>query len=172
MIGQPGQILVAGIGNIFLGDDAFGVDVAHALARTEMPPEALLVDFGIRGLDLAYALVEPWRAVILIDAIARGGVPGDLYVVEPSGQSESASGLDPHAMDPLHVLAAARSVGEITAPVFIVGCEPFSLGDELEGRMGLSAVAQRSIPEAVEVVHRLLARLIHGRAPASTAIAV
>jgi hydrogenase maturation protease len=171
MIAQPGEILVAGIGNIFLGDDAFGVEVARALASTAMPPEAVLVDFGIRGLDLAFALLEPWRAIILIDAISRGGAPGDIYLLEPSNEPGCASGFDPHAMDPLHVLAAARSIGEITAPVYIVGCEPHSLG-ELEGRMGLSAVVRRSVPESVTVVHHLLARLVRGRASACTEIAV
>lgn len=156
------QILVAGIGNIFLGDDAFGVEVAKALARTRLPSAAVVKDYGIRGLDLAYSLLNPWRAVILIDAIARGGAPGEIYVLQPDNDPDLASGFDPHGMHPVQVLAMARTIGEITAPIYIVGCEPQSLGAELEGRMGLSPVVQNSIVKAVAVVNQLLTQILQG----------
>jgi hydrogenase maturation protease len=159
---SPAPILVAGIGNIFLGDDAFGVEVAKALVRTRLPSEAVVKDYGIRGLDLAYALLNPWRAVILVDAIALGGTPGDVYVLQPDNDPEFTSTFDPHGMHPLQVLAMARSIGEITAPIYIVGCEPQSLGAELEGRMGLSPVVQHSIAKAVGLVDQLLNHIQHG----------
>lgn len=161
-------ILVAGIGNIFLGDDAFGVEVAKALAGADLPREAVVRDYGIRGLDLAYALLDPWRAVVLVDAVARGGVPGDVYVLEPDDDHDVAPGFDPHGMHPLQVLAMARSIGEITAPIYIVGCEPESLGDEMDGRMGLSAVVQESIAKAVAIVDRLLREVLRNE-PHATA---
>jgi hydrogenase maturation protease len=171
MIADAGvQILVAGIGNIFLGDDAFGVEVTKALARTDLTGQAVVRDYGIRGLDLAYALLDPWRAVVLVDAVSRGGSPGDVYVLQPGEDRDVASGFDPHGMQPLQVLAMARSMGEITAPIYIVGCEPESLGDELEGRMRLSAVVQESIAKAVAVLDRLLREILRNEIHATAEV--
>lgn len=150
------RILVACIGNVFLGDDGFGVEIAERLAREDLPREAIVVDYGIRGLDLAYTLLEPWRAVILVDAISQGGEPGTVYVLEPEIEPTTGPSLDPHSMDPFSVFALARSLGEITAPVYVVGCEPRDFGDELEGRMGLSPAAQSAIPHAIEMVRQLV----------------
>lgn len=160
---SAGKILVACIGNIFLGDDGFGVEVARALASRPMPANVKVVDYGIRGLDLAYALLEPWTSVVLVDAVHRDGAPGTLYLLQPEGSSTSTAeaGLDPHSMDPLRVVAMARSLGEVTAEVYIVGCEPQDFGDELEGRMGLSACVEAAIPEAVQMVLDLAARMTH-----------
>lgn len=153
------RTLVAGIGNIFLGDDGFGCAVIRALAQYEFPAEVRIVDYGIRGLDLAYALLEPFGTVILVDAIVRGGVPGTIYLLQPADTaSHSAASFDPHSMDPAHLMAMARSQGEITAQVFIVGCEPLDFGDEFEGRMALSIPVERAVPEAVQAVLDLLRR--------------
>src|SRR5439155_13673490 len=97
------RVLVAGVGNIFLGDDAFGVEVAQRLARRALPPEVRVVDFGIRGLDLTYALLDGYEAVILVDAAPRGGRPGTLYVLEPArGEPPEAEaggpGIEPPGM--------------------------------------------------------------------------
>ncbi len=119
-----GKILVACVGNIFAGDDAFGVEVARALATAALPEGVTVVDYGIRGLDLAFALIDCWRAVILVDAIARTGAPGDLYLLRADSKGAAAGALDPHAMDPLAVFALARWLGEMRAPVFILGCQP------------------------------------------------
>jgi hydrogenase maturation protease len=156
--GHP-RTLVAGIGNIFLGDDGFGCEVVHVLERMKMPAGVRVVDYGIRGLDLAYALLEPYETVIFVDTASRGSTPGTVYLLQPShaGDSETIS-LDPHSMNPVHLLAMARSLGEITAEIFIVGCEPHDFGDELEGRMELSAIVASSIPEAVNAVIELIAR--------------
>jgi hydrogenase maturation protease len=158
-------ILVAGIGNIFLGDDAFGVEVALALQRRALPPEVLVKDFGIRGFDLAYALLEEWSAVILVDAIARDAPPGTLFIIEPNlellGDPASPKmDINPHGMDPARVLHLAASMGRIQARVFVVGCEPNDFGDELEGRMGLSTVVQASVEEASNMVETLAGRLL------------
>ena len=134
------MILVAGIGNIFLGDDAFGSEVARQLAGRLKTPHVRVVDFGIRGLDLAYALMDGYDATILIDAVARGGKPGTLYVIEPDlnelNQIEAA--VEAHAMDPVRVLELARSMGTELRNIRIVGCEPETFGPDDEGQMGLS----------------------------------
>ena len=155
------QILIACIGNIFLGDDGFGVEAARALAGARLGDDVKLVDYGIRGLDLAYALLQPWTAVILVDVIARGGPPGTLYLLQPAETHASSAepGLDPHVMDPARVLAMARSLGNVSAAVYIVGCEPLDFGDELEGRMGLSPQLEAAVPEAVKMVQDVIQRL-------------
>ena len=112
------RILIAGIGNIFLGDDAFGVEVIRALLKRPRLPEARIVDFGIRSLDLAYSLLDPWEGVILIDATSRGEAPGTLFIIEPdlsAIQSDAAPGVtvDAHTMDPARVLQLAASMGQI-----------------------------------------------------------
>jgi hydrogenase maturation protease len=158
------SILIAGVGNIFLGDDGFGVEVASALSSRELPEYALVKDFGIRGFDLAYTLLEPWEAVILVDALPRGEAPGTLYLIEPdiAGMGEAAAPameLNPHGMDPVRVLYLAASMGVLPERVFVVGCEPEDFGDELEGRMGLSPVVQSAVEEACAMVSGLVERI-------------
>lgn len=159
-------VLVACIGNIFLGDDGFGFEVAQALAGCALPAGVEVVDYGIRGLDLAYALLRPWAAVILVDALARGGAPGTLYLLQPAEtqKPETRSGLDPHAMDPVQVLETARSLGEVHADIYIVGCEPQDFGD-LDGRMGLSPPVAAAVPEGARMVLEVAARRITTVAP-------
>jgi hydrogenase maturation protease len=158
---MTGEILVAGIGNVFLGDDAFGVEVALALRRRDMPEEVRVKDFGIRGFDLAYALLNSWDAVVLVDALSRGEAPGTLYVVEPdlTQLGDPALAINPHGMDPARVLSLAASMGPISAAVFVVGCEPLDFGDELEGRMGLSETVRASVEAACDMVERLIERI-------------
>jgi hydrogenase maturation protease len=156
------RILVACIGNIFLGDDGFGCEVARPLAAINLPPGVKLVDYGIRGFDLAYALLEPHDVVILVDAIARGSRPGTVSILQPLDKANSPTNqtvLDPHSMDPARLLAMARSLGEITAELYIVGCEPLNFGEELEGRMGLSETVAGSVPEAIRTVLELVNRI-------------
>jgi hydrogenase maturation protease len=165
---EPRQIptvLVAGIGNIFLGDDAFGVEVARSLLRRPLPEFVSVRDFGIRGFDLAYSLLDPWKAVILVDALPRGEAPGTLFVMEPNSALVGAStspdmAFNAHGMDPVRVLNLAASIGSISAEIFIVGCEPHDFGDELEGRMGLSAPVQAVVEEASDMVERLIDRIL------------
>jgi hydrogenase maturation protease len=157
-------ILIAGVGNIFLGDDAFGVEAAHSLVKRSLPDDVLVKDFGIRGFDLAYALLEPWDAVIIVDALSRGEAPGTLYIVAPDltrmgDLSTPGMDLNPHGMDPVRVMNLALSMGQISAQVYVVGCEPNDFGDELEGRMGLSAPVQAAVEEASNMVEELLAKI-------------
>jgi hydrogenase maturation protease len=152
-------ILVAGVGNIFLGDDGFGVEVATALLQQQPAEDVVVRDFGIRGFDLAYALLEPWEAVILVDALPRGGNPGSLYAIQPRLEDLEEAELNPHGMDPVRVLTLAASMGTITARVFVVGCEPEDFGDELEGRMGLSATIEAAVQPACMMVEGLVGRL-------------
>ncbi len=158
------KILVAGVGNIFLGDDGFGVEVALALSQRLLPEGVKVKDFGIRGFDLAYALLDPWDAVIIVDALPRGEAAGTLYVVEPDlaalpGVASADTAINPHGMDPVRVLNLAASQGTISAQVLVVGCEPQDFGDELEGRMGLSAPVQAAVEEAAKMVLELAARI-------------
>lgn len=153
------KILIACIGNIFLGDDAFGVQVARELWVLELPEEAVAMDYGIRSFDLAYALLEPWRAIILVDAIACGGAPGSLYLLQPEAEADNCASFNPHAMGPAQVLAMARALGTVTSPIYIVGCEPQNLGGELEGRIGLSPAVVAAVPRAVVMIERLVEQL-------------
>ncbi len=127
-----GKVLVAGVGNIFLGDDAFGVEVVQRLASRTLPDNVNVVDFGIRSYDLAYALMEAWELVILVDAVPRGGQPGTVYVIEPelpqSGESPAGLGFDAHSMNPVSVLQLVHALGGTFARTLVVGCEPASIG--------------------------------------------
>ena len=158
------KILIAGVGNIFLGDDGFGVEVALALSQRKLPEGVSVKDFGIRGFDLAYALLDPWDAVIIVDALPRGDAAGTLYVVEPdlaafAGAASADTAINPHGMDPVRVLNLAASQGTISAQVQVLGCEPQDFGDELEGRMGLSAPVQAAVEEAAKMALELAARI-------------
>jgi hydrogenase maturation protease len=173
MSNSASSVLIAGVGNIFLGDDAFGVEVARHLATRALPPGVSVVDYGIRGFDLAYALLDPWDAVIIVDAMARGGSPGTLYTIEPDlnciGNTHSPDvAMNPHGMDPVRVLNLAASLGEISARVYVVGCEPADFGDELEGRTGLSPHLQSVVEEASNMVERLVGRITQASARCPT----
>jgi hydrogenase maturation protease len=161
------RILVAGIGNIFLGDDAFGVEVVSRMSRRAQPDHVQVIDFGIRGMDLAYALLDGYDAAILVDAAARGGDPGTLYVIEPEPESESENAegghepalLEAHGMNPMRVLEMAQALGGRPPRVRVVGCEPATLGDEIEGAMGLSAPVEAAVGGAIAMVESLVARI-------------
>ncbi|HZZ29805.1 MAG TPA: hydrogenase maturation protease [Pirellulales bacterium] len=160
--------MIAGIGNIFFGDDAFGCEVAQRLGRLDWPDGVQVRDFGIRGIDLAYALLEPWDHIILIDAIPRGGAPGALYVMEPdlavagALPPESQSLWDAHTMDPVKVLHLAQSMRATIDKVLIVGCEPSPLDSEDEMQSALSAWVEKAVGEAVEIVKSILEQLRTG----------
>lgn len=164
------RILVAGIGNIFLGDDGFGVEVARGLAERELPAGVRVADFGIRGLDLAYALQDGYDAVILVDAAPRGEDPGTLYVIEPDLEPEGEVVPDAHAMDPVRVLRLARALGRVPARTLVVGCEPGTTGERDEGDavlVELSRPVRGAVGEAVRLVESLLREMVapEGRSP-------
>lgn len=157
------RILVAGIGNIFLGDDGFGVEVARQLAGRAFPEGVRVADFGIRGLDLAYALLDDYDAVIFVDTASRGGKPGTLYLIEPEMDQTGEVTLDAHGMDPVKVLALARALGARLARTFVVGCEPARMlvaqDDEEEVLVELSEPVRAAVDEAVTMVESLVDEL-------------
>ena len=164
------KILVAGIGNIFLGDDAFGVEVVRRLAARNLPASVHVVDFGIRGFDLAYALQDGYETTILVDACPRGEPAGTLYVIEPdlkAGEGEEPQQVEAHAMNPDSVLRMARAMNIEVKNLLLVGCEPETLGGE-EGQMGLSAVVEASVDDAVKLVESLIKDLLEKREGCST----
>ena len=169
---QTKKILIAGIGNIFLADDGFGVEVANRLANRTFPAGVRVADFGIRGFDLAYALMEGYETTILVDAYSGDGAgePGTILVIEPDLEQINSPGtqaaiIEPHAMNPLNVLRMAASIGGELKRVLLVGCVPATLGPE-EGQMGLSEPVSAALDEAAKLVDSLVTRILAGEFPA------
>ena len=163
------SILIAGIGNIFLGDDAFGVEVAQRLASRTLPERVKVTDFGIRGFDLAYALLDGSDVTILVDACPRGGAPGTLYTIEPDlsaldSPDVQQSSVDAHSMNPMNVIRLAKTMGGKLKKILLVGCEPATLGPE-EGQMGLSEPVAAMVDEAVETIESLVEKIRSGERP-------
>ncbi len=157
---MKGNVLVAGIGNIFLGDDAFGIEVLNRLAQRSQPAGVCVAEYGIRSYDLAYALMEEWSLVILVDALPRGGEPGTLYVLEPQlpEGAEVPPSLDAHTMNPVAVLQLVSALGGKPGPMLVVGCEPERLEPDAEGNMGLSEPVEAAVDQAVRMVEELITR--------------
>lgn len=149
------SVLIAGIGNIFQGDDAFGVEVARRLASEPFPANVRLMDAGIRGIDLAFALLENHDLVILADATARGGKPGTLYVIEAGPATEDVV-VNSHSLYPANVLAIAKSMGARLEQVLVVGCEPLILDREETGYLGLSEPVASAVDRAVQIIRELV----------------
>jgi hydrogenase maturation protease len=153
---MSGRTLVAGIGNVFLGDDGFGVEVVARLVREPLPPGVRIVDTGIRARDLAYELLDGgYDTAILVDAVARGEAPGTLSVIEPVACEpidSSETTFDAHAMTPDTVLSFLNTLGGVSTRIRIVGCEPACL----EEGIGLSAPVTAAIGEAVALIRELV----------------
>ena len=151
------MILVAGIGNIFLGDDAFGSEVARRLLQHREPSNVVVKDLGIRAVDLLYSLMDSYDRVIIVDATPRGGEPGSIYLLEPVEKDFDGipASLDPHSMNPMRVLALARSMGAEIKNVRIVGCEPATASPDSE-TIGLSPCVSAAIPKAIELIESLV----------------
>ena len=153
---MTGRMLIAGVGNIFLGDDGFGVEVATRLASEGLPGWVRVADYGISGMHLAYDLAEGFETTILVDAAPRGGDPGTVYVMEldpaaPSAALEPGRGiplLDGHGMQPDVVFGMLDLLGAEAGRVLLVGCEPAST----EERIGLSKPVAAAVDEAVRIV--------------------
>jgi hydrogenase maturation protease len=158
------RVLIAGVGNVFLGDDGFGVEVARRLLERSWPAGVRVEDFGIRGIDFAYTLLDGWDAAILVDALRRGRSPGTLYVVEPDviapdGHDPANLRLDTHGMDPARVLAFVRAMGGRADRLRVVGCEPRTFGDGDEPAVGLSREVMAAVPAAVTIIESLVGEL-------------
>jgi hydrogenase maturation protease len=157
----PRRVLVAGIGNVFLGDDGWGVALAGRLAARTLPQGVDVVDFGIRGMDLAYAMQDDYVAVLLLDATPRGEPPGTLYVIEPQ-LDDAGTTVDAHGMDPVKVLALARTLGAESLPrTLVVGCEPQTrmTAEDQHIVAELTEPVRASLDEAVRLVEGLLTDL-------------
>jgi hydrogenase maturation protease len=160
------RILVAGIGNIFLADDGFGVEVAKELAGRHLPRGVEVKDFGIRGMDLMYALGEGYDVAIFVDAVPKGDTPGTLFVIEPELADDGGNGevMNAHGLDPVKVLSLARQVGDVPERVLVVGCEPAvrMTGDEEDIVGELSEPVRAAVPVAAEMVETLVKELTEG----------
>ncbi len=151
------QILVAGIGNIFLGDDGFGPEVMRHVPEQVAGPRVRVLDYGIRGMHLAYDLLDGCEALVLVDALPNRGSPGALHVFEADHESLSAGvGLDAHAMDPASVFASLAALGGTAPYTVVIGCEV----DNVDEGMGLSDPVAAAVPEAVRAIDDVLARLL------------
>jgi len=157
---MKGEVLVAGIGNIFLGDDAFGVEVVNRLRTRALPDHVKIVDFGMRSYDLAYALMEDWDLIILVDALPRGNEPGTLYTMRPElpATTEAATNLDAHMMNPVAVLQLVRALGGRPASILVVGCEPGNVEPDEQGTFALSPPVQAAVGEAIRTIGDLISR--------------
>ena len=162
-IAHTPSILVACIGNIFLGDDAFGVEVARRLLARPRRDGVRVIDFGIRGFDLAYALQDGYDTTILVDAYPHGQTPGTISLVEPDLKDldDNAGFVQPHAMNPMNVLRMAKTMNGSLRRVLLVGCEPQNLGGE-EGHMGLSPAVEAAIDRAVNEIDLIVNRIMDG----------
>jgi hydrogenase maturation protease len=152
------RILVAGVGNVFLGDDGFGVEVVRRLAGRGLPEGVEVVDFGIRGMDLAYALQGDYEAVVFVDATPRGERPGTVYLIEPEIEEGEAM-LDTHGMDPVKVIKLSRALGARPTRTLVVGCEPQVVvsGEDYDDMiMELSEPVRAAVEEAVKLVESLV----------------
>lgn len=151
------RILVAGIGNIFLGDDGFGPEVMRYVCDRVAGSDGLrAADYGIGGMHLAYDLLDGWDALVLVDAVPNRGSPGTVHVFEADHESlSSTAGLDGHSMDPAAVFASLRALGGVAPRTVVVGCEVADVTDGL----GLSETVQAAVPGAVEAVESAVAML-------------
>jgi hydrogenase maturation protease len=152
------RVLVAGIGNVFLGDDAFGVRVLRELEADPPWAEVRRADFGIRGFDLALELLRGYELVVLVDAASFGRAPGTLYMIEPEGAPIGEGFPEPHALAPDKVLALARSMGARWKEARVVGCEPASFEPRPEG--GLTSAVEAAVAPAAKKVRELVERFL------------
>ena len=160
------RVLVAGVGNVFLGDDGFGVEVVRRLAGRELPEGVEVADFGIRGMDLAYALQDDYDVIVFVDALPRGEEPGTVYLLEPEIEEDRAVALDTHGMDPVRVIKLARALGAKPTRTLVVGCEPQVVvsGEEVyeDMSMELSEPVRAAVEEAVKLVESLVEEINKG----------
>ena len=153
---MTGRTLVAGVGNVFLRDDAFGVEVVRLLDGQPRPPGVQIRDYGIRGVHLVYELLDGCDLFVLIDAAARGEEPGTVSVLEvdlPTPDSLPQPVMDAHDLTPDAIFALLAALGGRPGRCLVVACEPADVG----AGMGLSEPVRRALPHAVRAVQDILA---------------
>lgn len=153
-------ILVAGIGNVFLGDDGFGSEVARRLRGRPLPQGVKVVDYGIRGMHLAYDLLDGYDALIIVDALPSQGEPGDITVLDVGADDIGPAQLDAHGMDPVSVLGSLSALGGELPRTLVVGCQPLDVSEGI----GLTPAVHEAVDIAVATVHRLVDNLLSERA--------
>ncbi|MFG2085187.1 MULTISPECIES: hydrogenase maturation protease [unclassified Spirillospora] len=160
--GPSRTVLVAGIGNVFHGDDGFGVEAVRRLKTRPVPPGVDVTDFGIRGIDLMYALGDGYETVVLVDASARGHAPGTVSLIEPDTRDpdgfDFGATVDAHGLDPAKVLRLAGDNGWVPARILLVACEPSSQTTDATWEMELSPPVAAAVDEAVRLIEGLLAK--------------
>lgn len=161
------KVLVAGIGNVFRGDDGVGVAVAGSLAGEDLGAGVIVRDAGIRGMHLAYELLDGFEGLVLVDAVETGNPPGSVSIIEPDvGSLTAGRVIDAHSMDPATVLAALSDLGGGVDRVLIVAVEPADLSE----RLGLSGVVEDAIPAAVAAVQRAVQMVLDSSTAAAPAV--
>lgn len=158
-------VLIAGIGNLFCSDDGFGSEVARRLRDVPLPGSVHVVDYGIRGIHLAYDLLEGYDALVIIDAIPRGDAPGEVTVLEVGPDDLGDGDFDAHGMNPVAVLGTLGDLGGTLPPTYVVGCRPVSI----EEGIGLSEPVEAAIPVAIAEIRALIDRLCRDLEARSTA---
>lgn len=168
MTDDNGVILVAGVGNIFHGDDAFGVILAQEMENRPQTEGVVVSDFGTRSYDLAFAMLDGFETVILVDAVHRGGAPGTVYLLDPEIDAVEAgrSVVGGHGMTPQTVLGILEAFGGFGGAIYVVGCEPASLESE-DGKIGLSEPVQAAVPVAISMIDDLVERIRYRNVPAT-----
>jgi hydrogenase maturation protease len=162
------RTLVAGVGNIFLTDDGFGVEVASRMAGRELPEGVELVDYGIRGVHLAYQLLEGYDLLVLVDAAPHGQPPGTVSLLEVDqgqvvdsadavAQGESPL-VDAHGLEPGAILSMLGSLGGQVPTVLVVACEP----ESVEEGLGLRPVVAAAVPQAIALVEQVVSERTGG----------
>ena len=162
------RILIAGVGNIFLGDDAFGVEVAQRMKDRPLPDGVKVVDFGIRGIDLAYCLLDGYDKVILVDTVQRGGPPGSLYVIDPVVEhlaEDESPMIQAHNLEPSRVLTLLQTMGQTIPFIRLVGCEPATFEPNDGGDLQLSVTVRGAFDEAVNIIESLINQWLPAQEP-------
>jgi hydrogenase maturation protease len=154
--GTGNGVLVAGVGNIFRSDDGFGCEVARRLTSRPLPDHVTVTDYGIRGMHLAYELLDGYDALVIVDALPGRGEPGDVVVLQVGEDDLGTGDFDAHGMEPTAVLASLGSLGGALPPTYVVGCAPADVGDG----MGLSPPVEAAVDRAVDLVIDLLAHTL------------
>jgi hydrogenase maturation protease len=151
------RVLVAGIGNMFLSDDGFGPEVVRRLEREGgLPGDVRVADYGIRGMHLAYDLLDPVGALVLVDTVAAGEHPGEISVLEVGPADLGDGDVDAHGMNPAAMLASLGRMGGALPPTYVVGCRPSTVDEGI----GLSPDVEAAVPSAIAAVREVVARLV------------